>query len=140
MQTFLPFKSFIQTAQCLSRQHLGKQRVEVLQILNTLTGKSNGWSNHPAVKMWRGYEASLCHYGIMICDEWIRRGYKDTCRTKLREIENEINPTLQVTNTPMWLQDEFCLSHQSNLVRKNPDHYCKYFPDVPDNLPYIWPA
>jgi hypothetical protein len=26
------------------------------------------------------------------------------------------------------------------LVRKLPDHYRQFFPDVPDNLPYFWPT
>jgi hypothetical protein len=24
-------------------------------------------------------------------------------------------------------------------VRKDPAHYRRYFPDVPDDLPYVWP-
>ena len=53
MQTFLPFPDYIQSARALDYKRLGKQRVEALQILNTLTGRSEGWSQHPAVKMWR---------------------------------------------------------------------------------------
>lgn len=143
MQTFLPYKSFIQSAQVLDNKRLGKQRVEVLQILNTLTGKSNGWSNHPAVKMWRGYEKALCAYGLEICEEWhYNRGYNDTCWDKIYDIERELFRDWSDISTfyPPWLTDEFCLSHQSNLVRKNPDHYRKYFPNVPDDLPYIWPV
>ena len=42
---------------------------------------------------------------------------------------------------PPWIGwDTFHLSHQSNLVRKDPKHYRKFFPTVPDNLPYIWPV
>ena len=61
MQTFLPYKSFRKTALCLDNKRLGKQRVETLQILRALTGyynQSGAWLNHPAVKMWRGYEAN----------------------------------------------------------------------------------
>ncbi len=28
---------------------------------------------------------------------------------------------------------------QSALVRKDPDHYRAQFPDVSDDLPYVWP-
>jgi len=62
MQTFLPYSSFIESVRCLDRQRLGKQRVEALQILNALNGKSKGWTNHPATKMWCGYEEALCLY------------------------------------------------------------------------------
>jgi len=41
---------------------------------------------------------------------------------------------------PSWLGDPmFHLSHQSNLLRKDRDHYIKYF-NVPDNLEYVWPV
>ena len=77
MQTFLPYDSFTKTAQCLDYMRLGKQRVEAYQILRVLTGESQGWKNHPAVKMWKGYEYALTWYGYVICSEWIMRGYKD---------------------------------------------------------------
>jgi hypothetical protein len=42
---------------------------------------------------------------------------------------------------PPWLGDPaFHHSHQAALVRKDPAHYRRYFPDVPDDLPYVWPA
>jgi hypothetical protein len=28
-------------------------------------------------------------------------------------------------------------SHRSALVRKDPAHYRRFFPDVPDDLPYL---
>ena len=132
MQTFLPYADFALSAKVLDRARLGKQRIEVLTILR------GGWANHPASKMWRGYEWWLAQYGIIICKEWISRGYQDTTLNKILEI-NESFPELP-SDEPYWLgNNEFHLSHQSNLVRKFPEHYKKYFPDVPDNLPYIWP-
>ena len=42
---------------------------------------------------------------------------------------------------PTWLFDsELQRSHRSALVRKDPDHYRPHFPDVPDDLPYVWPV
>ena len=42
---------------------------------------------------------------------------------------------------PPWLGDPaFHRSHQSVLVRKDPEHYRKFFPDVPDDLSYVWPG
>ena len=84
MQTFLPELTFEASASALDYRRLGKQRVETYQILRTLTGKSDSWKNHPAVKMWRGYEKALCAYGLAICEEWrYVRGYKDTCCEKI---------------------------------------------------------
>lgn len=68
MQTFLPYPDFAQSAKCLDRARLGKQRVETLQLLsiNPSSGKK-GCANHPAYKMWSQNLGSLCLYGIMIC-------------------------------------------------------------------------
>lgn len=136
MQTFLPYPSLIESARALDRQRLGKQRVETWQILRALTGASSGWAHHPAVVMWRGSERALCVYGITVCDEWIRRGYQDTMRERFAfALQTFIGPT-----TPPWLGDEdFHLSHQSNLIRKLPGHYGPLFPGVPDDLPHVWP-
>lgn len=134
MQTFLPVPTFTLSAHFLDRQRLGKQRVEALQILRTLQGKSSGWANHPAVHMWRGYEVALAVYGAATCDEWLLRGYKDGCRAEF--IAAMSAPLV----FPPWLGDEaFHLSHRSNLVRKMPEHYRRFWPDVPDDLPYVWP-
>ena len=86
--------------------------------------------------MWKGYEDSLVTYGKVICEEWVKRGYKDTL---LEWFEQQIG--LYRFGCPTWLgNSKFHLSHQSNLVRKFPEHYRQYFPDVPDNLPYFWPT
>lgn len=140
MQTFLPYRSFQMSASVLDRSRLGKQRVEVLQILKALNGRSGwGWSNHPAVRMWRGYKSQLIHYGVAICDEWTRRGYRDTCREKILAFRDSSEPIETSLQKPTWLTEEFCLAHRSNLVRKNPSYYRPIFGDVPDDLPYIWP-
>ena len=135
MQTFLPYPSYQQSAEVLDRQRLGKQRVEAWQILRTLLGQSTGWRNHPAIRMWRSYEASLVRYANAVCEEWCLRGYEDSIGLQLLE--------LNVTETdedPPWLGwEEFHLSHQSNLLRKDPAYYGVYFTGVPNNLPYIWP-
>lgn len=136
MQTFVPLGADFQgNAKALDRQRLGKQRVEGLQILNALTGRSKGWVNHPAVKMWKGYEPALVQYVVAMCDEWVSRGYKDTCKDKVLAIGESL-PSAVIT--PEWLDDtEVQLSHQSNLVRKLPEHYGQLW-DVPDDIPYKW--
>ena len=135
MQTFLPYRDFSKTAKCLDYRRLGKQRVEVLQILKALNNESGGWINHPAVKMWRGYESALVEYGIEICREWKRRGYKDTCMGKIKSYRNG------KVKYPSWLGGyKFHNSHKSNLTRKFPEHYGKLWPNVSDDLEYVWPT
>lgn len=136
MQTFLPYADFIKSARVLDRQRLGKQRVEVLQLLRALRGETKGWVNHPAAKMWRGAEQWLAGYGVACCDEWTSRGYKDTCRDKIVSLSYGF-----FQEPPAWFGDEaFHRSHQSNLVRKLPEHYGHLFPGVLADLPYVWPV
>lgn len=134
MQTFLPYPSFADSAAVLDRQRLGKQRVETWQILKALT-EGSGWVNHPATRMWRGYPVALAVYGTAMCREWINRGYNDSLLPRFMDAA-----AAGRTELPPWVGDTaFHLSHQSNLVRKLPEFYRPLFPDVPDDLPYIWP-
>ena len=141
MQTFLPYPDFTQTAKTLDSRRLGKERIEAMQILTILTGlnQSKAWVNHPAVKMWRGYEVALSHYVYAICDEWTSKGYKDTCKAKVQDImaTHYVDRPLIM---PPWLgRKDFHRSHQSNLLRKKYEWYSQFFKDVPSCLPYVWP-
>lgn len=141
MQTFLPYSDFARSAYVLDDKRLGKQRVETLQILNALRLPNYGWKNHPAVRMWVGYEYMLTYYGRSMCAEWVRRGFKDTCLGKFDAIQLELPATAFAFLRPWWLDDErLTRSHQSNLLRKDPTHYKQHFPGVPDDLPYFWPS
>lgn len=137
MQTFLPYPEFDLSAKCLDRQRLGKQRIEVLQILKALH-EGGGWANHPAVKMWQGYEHTLISYGLHICNEWIGRGYKDSCWGKINSYRSVFKPN---KDKPWWLGDAaFHASHRSNLLRKNWYFYWVYRWKEPPNLEYLWPV
>ena len=134
MQTFLPYKNFKRTFRCLDYRRLGKQRVESYQILNVLLNrtKTKGWRNHPATKMWEGYENALKLYLNLCIDEWVSRGYNNNMKREV--ISGEIK-------YPPWLGKEtFHISHKSNLVRKFPEYYRKFFPSVDSSLPYVWPV
>ena len=135
MQIFLPYPDIEQSARVLDTQRLMKQRVESLQILNTIQGKSEGWRSHPAVKMVKDYPAWLCLYSIKICQEARRRGYVDNL---LPHFERELL-TYPYIIQPHWLGSYLHKTHQSNLIRKKPEFYSIKFPNIPDNLPYFWP-
>lgn len=131
MQTFLPLPGMGRSVRCLDYRRLGKQRVEALQILNALRGKSKGWVNHPATKMWRGYEAALAFYKDLCIEEWVRRGYNNTMQKEKSHRSIKL---------PEWLgSDEFHASHRSNLLRKDPEFYGKLGWTEALDLPYIWP-
>lgn len=143
MQTFLPYPDFTLSAKVLDRQRLGKQRVEVMQILKALDmNEDAGWGNHPATLMWSGWAYVLADYGLEICTEWCRRGYTDTCYEKIEDRREKGKFAIAgISDMPLWWGDKaFHDSHKSNLVRKDPEYYRAFFPDVPDNLEYVWPA
>ena len=149
MQTFLPYKSFLQSAKVLDYKRLGKQRVEALQILMALlkvdkdlnpADKESHWLNHPAVKMWKGYEPALSFYLLIMCEEWLRRGFNSEMHHKVRKLWVDKFASLDFVE-PEWLTEDFCRAHQSNLMRKDAKYYGVHFgEDMPDNLEYIWPV
>lgn len=149
MQTFLPYPDFDATARVLDQRRLGKQRVEAIQVLRALTVPGYGWRHHPAATMWAGYEEALVRYALAVCEVWCAVGHADTCAATLRaDLATGTGLTVVRSQAdldaegelPPWLgEPDFHRSHRAALVRKDPDHYRPYFPDVPDDLPYVWP-
>lgn len=140
MQTFLISSNPSETAKILDYRRLGKQRVEVISIANVLLNGNDGWSHHPATKMWKGYEPYLIKvYLKAMMDEWVNRGYDNTkCQIHYDKFLTLLGD--REVKQPHWFSEEFFTSHKSNLLRKNHDYFSKYFPSIPDNLPYIWPS
>jgi len=151
MQTFLPYPCFVESALCLDYRRLGKQRVECKQILQALgvpvggplRDKPSSWRSHPATRMWQGYELALCDYSIIVCREWIRRGYNDSLLPQFLEARRGLQDREHCY--PDWFGDafgdnEFHASHRSNLLRKLPEHYGQFGWSESDNLPYVWPG
>jgi hypothetical protein len=145
MQTFLPCPNYWQSAQCLDNKRLGKQRLECKQILLALglsigqhTPGKRGWTNHPAVCMWRGYEPALIVYAVCMCAAWRKRNFKDSLGA---EFVAAYATTTMAAEHPPWLGDErIHASHRSNLLRKDSAYYAQFDWKEPDNLPYVWPV
>jgi len=148
MQTFLPLPGFRRSAAVLDNKRLGKQRVECKQILlclgvpvgEHLPGKSS-WRNHPAVRMWLGYELPLAVYAAVMCQEWRRRGFKDTLYPQFIAAYQERDAAGCGKKYPPWFGDSgFHASHRSNLLRKDYTHYSKFGWREQTDLPYLWPT
>ena len=150
MQTFTPYADFEQALRTLDLKRLGKQRVEVIQIVRALTVPGYAWSSHPAVLMWKGYEEALGRYGLTSCEVWTERGFGDTCAATItadlraagvREIRTYAE-LAAADALPPWLFDEALQrSHRSSLLRKDPEHYEPLFPpDTPRDVDYVWPV
>ena len=134
MQVFLPHPDFRQSLECLDNVRL---RNQILRECKTLI--SGGWSNHPAAKMWLGYEHALCEYAIVGLEVIRLRGYP---RIKLAWMPfwTKKQKTFKDTGMPPFVgNEEFHASHRSNLLRKDPEWYGKFGWTEPDDLEYIWP-
>ena len=132
MQTFLPYPSFPESMRVLDDSRLGNQVYR--EGMTLLRG---GWPNHPASKMWRGYEDALALYlwaGVIELD---KRGKDYDDRQWCIELRSKLTHSCPM---PPWLGDgNFHASHRSNLLRKDPVWYGQFGWTEPDNLPYVWP-
>lgn len=162
MQTFLTGSSwdFAQTAKVLDNKRLNKQALEAWQIMMTnlkVDPEGNhrepkGWYNHPATKMWRGYEYTLLEYIHAMTTEWVKRGYKTTILDKaMRTMGVEgVEYTIEdaTSERPEWMLDRqlytaITTSHRTALLCKNYDWYkqFKWAEDLgqqPDYYDYVW--
>lgn len=151
MITFLPDESFVKSMECLDSTRLCEQRVRACRILEVLTGQqllttsiqsvvpfnrdASMWERHPAIMMWRGYEDCLRLYLDIASGEWQHRGYVETIHIP------SYKPSGTGAKRPLWLgYDKFHQSHRSNLIRKDPKHYRKFWPTEPDDIKYFWPS
>lgn len=140
IQTFLPFPDFAESARCLDRSRLGKQRVEAMQILRTNLGHSDGWASHPAVLMWRGHDQALASYGYVIAEEWRARGYTDSALPFFVDFLANC-PDWSDSLAPPWLGDpRFHASHRAALLHKDPVWYGRFGWTETPALDYFWPT
>jgi len=112
MQTFLPYPNFAASAAALDDSRLGNQAYRECKSL-----VNGGWKNHPASKMWRGYEYALCAYAL-------------ACLYELRDNRGrhyqhhidwfmERQASFPDTGLPPWLGDfDFHMIHRAILLGK----------------------
>jgi len=153
MQTFITELDWAISARRLDPKRLNKQILEAGQIFATLVpehyrivfpngnGPSKAWTNHPAVKMWKGSELWLLDYLMkhaLVQRERTRNMHVVGKRVDEADI---LWSSASVGSVfPTWTTDEaFLNSHRSKLLRKDRQFYAKYGWNVPDNLPYVWP-
>lgn len=162
MQTFVPITdSFEDIAKVLDNKRLNKQALEGWQILMNLLqldpqGQhrvSKGWSNHPAVKMWKGHETALYLYIQAMVKEWKRRGYKSTIGDKAKAtmiVALKLGLLPETANGPSWMLSgqtfsQIASSHRLALLNKDYDWYSQFkWPEDhgirPETYEYVWPV
>ena len=149
MITFLPFEGFELCARALDKKRCWKQVVEAKQILCILHyelapsdwKESKAWINrnyinHPAIKMWIGYEEYLAvYYQLMLNASKNIHGINT-------DLPDHIifDPVKQPY--PWWLGNEdFHRSHRARLIEKDSDFYLPKFPNDKgfNEGKYLWP-
>lgn len=148
MQTFVPFTDFYQSAVVLDSKRLNKQLLEGRQIYDILSSQrtKGGWINHPAVKMWRGYNTALYTYLEAVkqaCDE---RGI--STEKNWSAIEHmrkwDYGTGINLVLPPWWGDDRVHESHRNNLFVKDPLFYAEFESakrtTCCDRCNYFWPT
>lgn len=120
MQTFLPYPDFYDSAAALDKKRCWKQVVEASQIIKVLEGTTTAWANHPAVRMWKGYEKALDNY------------YNAFLHISI----NKHNINTQMSNRPAWLRcdtpwwlgvKDFHRAMRARLLDKDFEYYRHVF-------------
>lgn len=159
MQTFLtePSLDFSTTAKVLDNKRLNKQSLEAWQIMLTNLNldpagnfrQSKGWVNHPAVKMWKGYEVVLFDYISAMTAEWVSRGYRTSIFDKAKftlSVAAEKNLVFH-SDYPDWMLDDLyprlAKTHRIALLSKNYDWYRQFNWSEdsgvsPESYSYVW--
>ena len=136
MQVFIPDSNFQRCAEILDTKRLVKQLLEGRQILTILAGESpsGAWRNHPAVKMFEGYEHDLYFYLKAIRNEMEQRGYKWEKNWAVIQDTYKRNFVDQPYEAPYWMLDNemytnVIMTHRGRLWEKDRIHYSEFEPE-----------
>lgn len=135
----LPLPDLAASAECLDDARLNKTRSDIVQILKGCAQEppADG-KEHPSIKMWRGNENFLIDYGFVICLEWQSRGNTDATLRKIMGYKSTFSESS--TEPPEWWGDpKVHDSHKAHLLRLKPTHYRRFWPDMSDEAPLIFP-
>lgn len=149
IQTFLPYEDYTETARCLRDKELENQRLHVKMLLDTLHEIDEltvqVWRSHPAVDMWKGYEAQLAVYGLAMCDEWTRRFGTDKLTDYIQwHLDNVTCVEDFVMEKPPWMRrtitlDALVRNHRGVLIAKDPVWYSRYKWEIAPCTAFFWP-
>lgn len=154
MNTFLISNNFQETAAILDNKRLFKQVVEGSQLisvflrrLSILNDGKKGWLNHPALNIWKDknnqiYIYQLINYVDQMYFEWtINREYQSSWLIKKEELLKLIDKysiIFAYKNLTIQWSDETFKVMKSNLIRKKPEYYIKFFGNLEPIDGYLW--
>lgn len=155
MITYLPYRNPEVTAAQLLDSELHLQMVHTLILLDCLhetdEAAVRGWSKHPIVPMWKGYEVQLALYGETMLFEWRNRkgglnGMESTERRLKWHFDTATSTDDFEMSMPPWFHDEERISRLERNSRgvlltldagQTVKHYHNLWPDaIPDSVPY----
>lgn len=125
MQVFHPFEDAYKSAQCIDDKRLLNQVNEIKTILGSLREEYKAWRNHSTTKLWENNSDYLRYYQIVLLDVWTKKHYCVGLDIPYDVVANSI-----MKGRPKFFTLEYFKEQQKILLKKNPEHYKKYFPDV----------
>ncbi len=124
MDTYLPYRSFMESAGCLDDKTLKRQRIDILQLVESAM-RNERLISDPVTKMWGGFEIALCHLGMCCCFHWKERGNADSFYDQFRE--KLLVLPLRKLYYPPWLgNDGLHNAYRMELLEKNPSWYGRF--------------
>jgi hypothetical protein len=135
----------------LDSKRLGAQIYEGIHILASLLGVNDKLvnpkrdvNNHPAARLWKGYEDELMYYIIEHQRSWnYRYAFKEDSinNQNIRILMKVLNYDFREYKDPLdWITDELIEVHRSVLYAKKPEYYSNVFSQVTEglNMRYDW--
>ena len=118
MNVFIPHTKPIDCALILSKdsKRFWKQILEGHQILDAISGRKQGWKNHPVVKMYSKNYDWLDNY--IKCLESFREGNLESAEFYSNAADNV---------RPDFITKELCDQHKRRLFTKNDKIYSEFF-------------
>lgn len=89
--------------------------------------------------MWDGLPKTLSEYCLAILKEIKRRNLVLQKYNEYKKYFESFKDSKDIRSADFLGDEEFHISHRSNLLRKNSDHYKQFgWGDIPTDLPYKW--
>ena len=127
-----PIASFRESVAVLTTRHLNAQANEAKVVLRAASGLTwdgeglvawpgRGWRTVALTRAWRPYPAHLARYGVEVCAEQTRRGFRAPHTGWFAAMARELPPC----PVPAWFGGPVHALLRANLLAKDP-HYRRF--------------
>ena len=143
---YLPVQSYPRVCALLDDRLLWEQHGVIRSIIEELCHSGIRRVGLSAIAApWAGCAGSLLVFLLASCGERRQRGAKNAVLDYEQSWEWVVQAqqldARKVQRQPNWMAIQALqASHQSVLIRRDPEHYARWFPNAPLNMPYLWPA